>query len=352
MPATSPPGSSPLREALQDGATVVLPTDTIPGLARLYRGPEDSAALAACKDSEPGRPFSLHFSDVAALVPYLPHCPPGFPAWVRASLPGPWTALVPRAWTSFSEEDWPWPWIGIRVPDCAEFRAATRKLPHPVVATSINAPGQPPLHGKPLARWLQEHANIPHALEPESLRAGQASTVLRFGPLPYLIRGSAAIPAMQPGHAVVLLCTGNTCRSPLAAALLRHGLAKSWQTRENRLPGLGWRVDSAGTGAMVGQPASSGSLAAAQSLGLSLDGHRARPLSALAGEGFQILALANSHLQELPSGLQSKAELLDPEGTEIADPFGGDAATYNQMAVHLQGAVARRLDLWSSFPGT
>ena len=330
---------------------MVLATDTVPGLACLYRSPTDAAALAACKGSDPGRPFSLHFRDAAALAAYLPHCPPGFPAWVEQQLPGPQTALIPRHWTSFAEQDWPWPWVGLRIPKSQAFLDATQGFTGPVLATSINAPGELPLYGSALVSWLEQHPEIPFGIDPLAISSAQASSVIQFRPLPYLLRGTTNIPEMQPGHPVLLLCSGNTCRSPLAAALLRRGLAQAWTIAEDRLPGLGWQIESAGTGAKPGQMASQGSARVALDLGFSLEAHRSRSLASVATPNLHILALAESHLQSLPKEWAIRAELLDPDGNDIADPFGGNASVYQEMAAQLQAAIDRRLEKWTRFSG-
>ena len=72
-------------------------------------------------------------------------------------------------------------------------------------------------------------------------------------------------------YRVVLVCTGNTCRSPLAEALLRQALAARGVT--------GVEVSSAGTGAWEGAPASEGAYLVALEHGLDLSGHRARLLT-------------------------------------------------------------------------
>src|SRR6478672_949733 len=75
-------------------------------------------------------------------------------------------------------------------------------------------------------------------------------------------------PNTQHAMRILLVCTGNTCRSPLAEVLLRRALA------EEKMDGV--VVESAGTGAFGGEPASEGSYLVALENGLDLAAHRAR----------------------------------------------------------------------------
>src|SRR5438046_345072 len=77
--------------------------------------------------------------------------------------------------------------------------------------------------------------------------------------------------APNPALRVLFVCTGNTCRSPLAAIALRAELGDDAAHIE---------VASAGTAASPGQPASEGTQRVAAADGFDLSAHRARPLTA------------------------------------------------------------------------
>src|SRR3989442_8878821 len=87
---------------------------------------------------------------------------------------------------------------------------------------------------------------------------------------------------------ILLVCTGNICRSPLAAALLTRALA------ERGFEGID--VSSAGTGAWDGAPASEGAYLVGLERGLDLSGHRARLLTRELVEAADlILTMARHH---------------------------------------------------------
>jgi protein-tyrosine-phosphatase len=149
---------------------------------------------------------------------------------------------------------------------------------------------------------------------------------------------------------VLLVCTGNTCRSPMAERLLDAAAGER-----------GWRqlaVASAGVAALPGAPASEGARRVAQAHGLDLEAHRARPLTPQLLDGADlVLAMAPSHLAVLEAmGGGERCALItrfaalgtgdtDPEDQGVLDPFGGDdaryAATWQELQELVEGVVER-----------
>ena len=95
---------------------------------------------------------------------------------------------------------------------------------------------------------------------------------------------------MPASGLIVAVCTANTCRSPMAAALLQHAL----QGQPEPLRSL--RVTSAGVAARGGEPVSANSVAALRKVGLDISGHRSRVLTPeLLREATLILCMTESH---------------------------------------------------------
>ena len=139
---------------------------------------------------------------------------------------------------------------------------------------------------------------------------------------------------------ILMVCSGNTCRSPLASAML--------SSRLNAMPQItGVMVESAGTSARPGDPASEGSALMARERGLDLATHRARLLTAdLVHRADLILAMSSSHLTRIAQlGGAEKAHLLTAYvgevGMDVADPFGSDIAGYRDTAQQLDRVVAQ-----------
>jgi protein-tyrosine phosphatase len=130
-------------------------------------------------------------------------------------------------------------------------------------------------------------------------------------------------------YRVLLVCAGNTCRSPLAAAALRRALGAA---------GRRVAVGSAGVSAAEGVPAAAPAVAVAERHGLDVGGHRARGLTAaLVAEADLVLAMDVSQLEavrRLAPAAAAKSHLLgdlgagEARGIGVPDPFGGRVEDY------------------------
>ena len=147
--------------------------------------------------------------------------------------------------------------------------------------------------------------------------------------------------AMEPKVRVLFVCTGNTCRSPLAEGALRDALGPDAARID---------VRSAGTGARSGEPAAPASVAIAAAHGIDLSGHRSQPLTAeLARSADVVLVMERSHLAAVralgvdPERVRLLSEWPAPGAPEleVSDPYGGSQEAYEEAWRRISHHVGR-----------
>jgi protein-tyrosine phosphatase len=149
----------------------------------------------------------------------------------------------------------------------------------------------------------------------------------------------------------VFVCTGNTCRSPLAEALCKKLLADQLGCTVEQLPEREFVVHSAGLAAIMGGGAAAEAVEVGRELGVDLTGHRSQPLSPeLAEQADYLVAMTAGHLWSMAyqyPDLAGRCRLLNPDGDDLPDPIGCDQEVYRECAraisQHLQGLVAEIL---------
>jgi protein-tyrosine phosphatase len=128
---------------------------------------------------------------------------------------------------------------------------------------------------------------------------------------------------------ILMVCTGNICRSPMAAGLLRHLMPPDLKGRIS--------VSSAGTHALHGHQAEPLAVQAMARQGIDISRHRARMIDrTIVRRAGMILTMEHQHLAAVRRMLlwsKSHAKLLTDfgplsEGTEIPDPYGGPLESY------------------------
>lgn len=143
---------------------------------------------------------------------------------------------------------------------------------------------------------------------------------------------------------VLFVCTGNTCRSPMAENIAR-AIAQERGMHDVE-------VASAGTGAWEGAPASDGALLVALERGVDISSHRARAIAPeLLAQYDLVLVMSPHHLERVEAlGARGKAFLLTSYATHgtsnraVGDPFGGELEAYRETYDELEREIRRAFD--------
>jgi protein-tyrosine phosphatase len=147
---------------------------------------------------------------------------------------------------------------------------------------------------------------------------------------------------------VLFVCTGNTCRSPMAEAMFRQMVAERFGCPADEIDDKGVVVSSAGLAAWGGGKASAGALEAMAEIGADLSGHESQPLTEnLVRQADVILTMTASHraaiLAQFPEA-GGRVAMLSPDRQDVLDPIGGPLATYRRCAQQIRGYLAARFD--------
>lgn len=143
---------------------------------------------------------------------------------------------------------------------------------------------------------------------------------------------------------ILFVCSGNTCRSPLAEAISRRMFEVAGRNDVH--------VSSAGTQAWDGSSASDGSILVGMERGLDLSGHRARILTPeIVAASDLILVMSEQHVVRVKElSPNANVHMLagyasgESPGRTVQDPFGGDLSSYRETADDLERELSGLLD--------
>lgn len=329
-------------QAIAADRLVVLPTETVYGVAADPRRDSSVARLLELKTRADRQPFTHH---IAAPDDATVFAAPLGAAALRLTTrywPGPLTLVVPGHNGSM---------VGLRLPAHDFARRVIAAVGPSLYLTSVNRSGEAPLvTPDAIAAGFGEHIDLLCDAGPPPLKL--SSTVVRVTPngIDVLREGILTRDEILAVAAttVLFVCTGNTCRSPMAEALARRVAAERLGVEPHEVAARGLRFTSAGLSANFGEPASDGALAAVAEVGSNLDGHVAQPLTTeLIEQASRVYCMTGAHVARVASlvpAASSKITTLRPDGDDIGDPYGMAVPAYRQTRDEIAAAIAARWD--------
>jgi L-threonylcarbamoyladenylate synthase len=342
-PKTGPwPQLADFARVLDDGGLVAFPTETVYGIAVNLRDEAAVRRLFQAKGRPDEKPLTVHLPSPGALSGFVRDVPRPAQKLIARFWPGPLTLVIA------DRHGRP---TGFRVPDLPLAQEFLRLSTSRVGATSANpSGGADSVTAQEVLEQFEGVLDV--VIDGGRCRHAKPSTVVRADDSGATVLREGVIPAAEileaTAKSLLFVCTGNRCRSPMAAAFATSMLARRAGVAAEDLLGARYRVGSAGTGVVRAAPATAEASDAARRYGCDLSSHRSRPLTpSLIEESDEIYVMTAAHRASIlafAAEAEDRVHLLDRSGRDIPDPYGEGPKAYAVAAERIHRTLEERLD--------